>query len=395
MFMMDHMPGRSASILEPAKAKPARDVRLDFVRGLSMFIIFVAHVPANSWFLFIPARFGFSSAAELFVFCSGLASGYAFGGAFVKQGFGIGTRRVIRRVVQVYGAHLGLLAGLVAASFVGFWLTDIDYPGKLALAPLFASNGSGVIDLLTLRWMAAYTDILPLYIVLLAMIPLVMALARVSTHLLFAALGGLWLVANLTGLNLPANGTGWFFNPFAWQLLFFAGFSFGMGWLPAPQLRKGWLFWLCALIVLISIPLNFWAFLEAFPALDHLRESLLPPGNQTFLSPFRFGHFLALAYVGLVLIDPYRATLARMTPIVKVGQQSLPTFITSTILIWVAGMALDWTGRGEIATALVNLAGFGVIIAVAYIASALKGRTRRPPAAQPSRPAGLSLQGVE
>lgn len=393
--MNGHMSGRSTHIQEIARPRRERDIRLDFVRGLSMFIIFVAHVPANSWFLFIPARFGFSSAAELFVFCSGLASGYAFGGAFVKQGFGVGSRRVLRRVLQVYGAHLGLVAGLVIASFAGLWLTGVDYPGQLALAPLFAGNGSGVIGLVTLRWMPSYTDILPLYIVLLAMIPLVMALARISTHLLFAVLAGLWLVANLTGLNLPANGTGWFFNPFAWQLLFFAGFSFGMGWLSAPKLEKGWLFWLCLVIVVISIPLNFWAILEAVPQLDDAREWLLPPGNQTYLSPLRFGHFLALAYVGLVLVDPHRAVLARARPIVMVGQQSLPTFFTSTILIWVAGMALDWTGRGPIATALVNLAGFGVIIAVAHVAAALKGGGKRPSESRTSGSKRLSLQTAE
>ena len=72
------MPHNRTPTTETARPGQERDVRLDFVRGLSMFIIFVAHVPANSWFLFIPARFGFSSAAELFVFFSGLASCYAF-----------------------------------------------------------------------------------------------------------------------------------------------------------------------------------------------------------------------------------------------------------------------------------------------------------------------------
>ena len=378
-----------------AKTRSERDVRLDFVRGLSMFIIFVAHVPANSWFLFIPARFGFSSAAELFVFCSGLASGYAFGRTFLKQGFATGSRRVLRRVGQVYGAHFGLVAGLAMASYAGLWLTGVDYPGKLALDQVLARGGDGLVDLAALRWMPAYGDILPLYIVLLAMIPLVMALARISTHLLFATLAGLWLIANLGRVNFPANGTEWFFNPLAWQLLFFAGFSFGTGWLKAPGLSKGWLFWLCGAFVLISIPLNFWAILDAFPALNQLRDSLLPPGNQTYLSPLRFGHFLALAYCGLVLIEPHRALLGRAQPIVKVGQQSLPTFVTSTILIWVAGMALDWTGRDAISTALINLAGFGVIISVAYAAAAFKGRPRQPTMPRPTGAPGLPLQVAE
>ena len=40
--------------------KRQRDLRLDFFRGLAMFIILLAHTPGNSWTLWIPARFGFS-----------------------------------------------------------------------------------------------------------------------------------------------------------------------------------------------------------------------------------------------------------------------------------------------------------------------------------------------
>lgn len=378
-----------------APSRTARDIRLDFARGLSMFIIFVAHVPANSWFLFIPARFGFSSAAELFVFCSGLASGYAFGGTFLKKGYREGTRRVLRRVGQVYGAHLGLVAGLVAASYAGRWLLAIDYPAMLGMQPLLEAPASGFVDLLLLRFVFPYTDILPLYIVLLAMIPLVMGLARITPQLVLLFVPALWLFANLAGFNLVANGQGWFFNPFAWQLLFFAGFAFSMGWLRAPALKKGWLFWICVAGIVVSIPLNFWAILEAVPKLDEFREMILPPGNQSYLSPLRFGHFLMLAYVVLVLVDPHRAALARARPIIAVGRQSLPTFITSTILIWVAGMVLDWTGRDPLSTAFVNLSGFVVIIAVAYGAAAIKRTLRDSKPSTVPTTSELSLQAAE
>ena len=65
----------------------ARDPRLDFFRGLGMFIILIAHIPWNSWTDWIPARFGFSDAADLFVFCSGMASALAFGRVFAEQGW--------------------------------------------------------------------------------------------------------------------------------------------------------------------------------------------------------------------------------------------------------------------------------------------------------------------
>ena len=65
-----------------------RDPRLDFFRGLGMFIIFFAHTPGNIVKQFIPARFGPSDATEVFIFCSGLASALAFGAPSVTPDSG-------------------------------------------------------------------------------------------------------------------------------------------------------------------------------------------------------------------------------------------------------------------------------------------------------------------
>ncbi|MFZ8258145.1 OpgC domain-containing protein, partial [Staphylococcus aureus] len=84
--------------ITPKVTSRSRDERLDFFRGITMFIIFIAHMPGNSWNGFIPARFGFSSGAELFVFCSGVASAIAFGGTFTRHGLLIGTARICYRI---------------------------------------------------------------------------------------------------------------------------------------------------------------------------------------------------------------------------------------------------------------------------------------------------------
>ena len=76
-------------------AKKPRDPRLDFYRGIGMFIIYIAHIPWNWWTLWIPARFGFSDATEIFVFCSGMASALAFGKVFEIHGWGIGAARIM------------------------------------------------------------------------------------------------------------------------------------------------------------------------------------------------------------------------------------------------------------------------------------------------------------
>ena len=93
-----------------------RDPRIDFFRGLAFIIILIAHIPANWMARWIPARFGFSDATEMFVFMSGFAAGLAFGATFYKAGQWLGTARILYRAWQVYVAHLLLF----------FFVADVD-----------------------------------------------------------------------------------------------------------------------------------------------------------------------------------------------------------------------------------------------------------------------------
>ncbi len=361
----------------PAVAAPRqRDVRLDFFRGLAMFIIFIAHLPGNSWFLFIPARFGFSSAGELFVFCSGLASAFAFGRIFEQEGAFTGVQRVAFRIWQVYWAHIGLSIVMITLSLAAFHLTGIDYARQLGLGWFLANPESSLPKLVALGFTPAFLDILPMYLVLLAMLPVMAMLGRVSPVLPLSVMAGLWLAVQLTGINLPGGQSPemvWYFNPFAWQLVFFTGFAFGMGWLKAPALERGWLFWACVAILVLSVPVNFWAFTESVPMLEAIHDMLVPADGKTNLVLPLYLHFLASAYVALVLVEPLRERLHKIWPIIHVGQQALATFMAGIVLAWLGGMVLDAVGRGQLAIALANLAGFAGLVFVAALARRYKG----------------------
>jgi hypothetical protein len=154
-------------------------------------------------------------------------------------------------------------------------------------------------------------------------------------------------------------------------------------------LRKGKLFWLCVAFLLLSVPVNFWAFTDNVPVLAEIHNALIPPDGKTNLNPLLYLHFLASAYVVLILIAPIRGELHRARPIVLVGQQALATFMASTALAWSLGMVLDVTGRGLLATSLANLIGFAGIIAVAALARLYKSpregsRSSPVPKAQPA-----------
>jgi hypothetical protein len=373
--------------LPSVPAKRARDERLDFFRGLTMLIIFVAHLPQNSWNAFIPARFGFSSGAELFVFISGFASALAFGSVFARRGLVLGTARIAYRIWQVYWAQLGLVLAVIALAA----LIDRSF-GMAELAeqfgPLLSDPAGAILGLVTLSWQPDYLDILPMYLVILALVPVMMALHRLHSALPFALSGSLYLLVWTSSLNLtgnPWNGAGWFLNPFAWQLVFFIGFFFGMKWLPAPRLGDRRLMLACAAFLMLSVPLSFWGILEHWPVAQALRDLILPASEKSNLHLLRPLHFLALAYLVLSLIEPVRDRLDKGFGhlLILIGRQSLAAFLASVVLARLAGSIAELAGHSELVVAVLNLAGFSLILAAACLVGWFKrapwaGADRKP-----------------
>ncbi len=56
-----------------------RDLRVDVLRGISLLMIFIDHIPDNSLGLVTIHNFGFSDAAEVFVLLAGFSSMLAYG----------------------------------------------------------------------------------------------------------------------------------------------------------------------------------------------------------------------------------------------------------------------------------------------------------------------------
>ncbi len=374
-----------------ASGRRARDERLDLFRGLTMLIIFVAHVPENPWRDWIPARFGFSSGTELFVFCSGVASALAFGSVFVARGLALGTARIAYRWWQVYWAHVGLFFASIAIDASIDRLTGTTQTLARQFGPLLTDPVGAVVGAMTLTWLPEYLDILPMYLVILALVPAVMAARRFHPAGPFVVVLGLYGLVWLRDLHLTGNpwtGDPWFLNPFGWQFVFFLGFFFAMGWLPVPRLRSRWLVAACAIFLLASVPVTFGPILEASETALALHVRLLPINAKADLHPLRVLHFLALAYVVLSLIDPARERLsagAAGRTLIMVGRQSLATFLASLILARIAGALLDIGGRDAWTVAAVNAAGLAAVIAVAAVVGWFKrapwAAARRPEAA--------------
>ena len=361
----------------------SRDLRLDFFRGVALLLIFIAHVPGNWFAQYRPGAFGLSDSADIFVFVSGSAAAFAYGSVFRRAGFVAGTGRVVRRFGQLYAGHLGLFFAVATVCVLGnrFLKTGIDYIGLLNLTYFFNHTQQALVGLFALTYVPNYFDILPMYMVALAILPAFMLLARL--HVVIAALVSvsLYLAVPLFRLELSAEiafDRPWFFNPFAWQLLFYTGFFLKAGWLKPPPSGR-WLMVLCALFLIASIPLSHYPTYSKIAWLDDLRERLEPFVSKTNLGILRWLHFLSLAYLSAALLRGREQLLeGRLAaPLVKTGQQSLPVFLTGMGLSYIAGMALDVLGRDILTTALVNALGIAGLILLAYVMAWFKSQPWR------------------
>ena len=203
-------------------------MRLDAVRGMFLVIMAGVHVPSPlSHGLQEP--FGFTSAAEGFIFLSACLAGMVYGKTYLKGGWTEMSRRVWNRAKLVYVVHLAVLlpVALIAwlyarqvAPLANHFHDVLQHPlASLLLIPLLLHQ-------------APLFDILPLYVVLLLATPFAFAAARRHGWGIVLSVSFLgWLAAQIPTIHFPTNALlpirGGSFNLLAWQFLWFAGVSLG------------------------------------------------------------------------------------------------------------------------------------------------------------------------
>ena len=371
-----------------------RDLRLDFFRGLALIFIFVDHVPGNLFGHFTLRNFGFVDAAELFVFVAGYAAALAYGRSFARQGYGTGLRRVGKRMAEIYAAHLIVLIICVGGiSLAARAFENPVYYEFINLVPFAYEPFEAMARALALNHHLAYLNILPLYIVLLAWFPVLFWLLRRSPALALGVSLGVYALAKFGGLNLPSypNNDGWFFNPFAWQLLFSIGVVLGhrasQGAAPLPRPR-----WLVALVlgyVLFAlVVIAPWTKLPELETWRLVPGDLLAPMDKTTLSPWRLAHILGLAYLVAVFVKPGAAWFNQVWArgIIACGRKSLDIFCLGTIFSFVGLFIMVEAGRDFAIQAAINLGGISLMVLAATWLSRQKAQAI--PSTSPARPAG-------
>ena len=149
-----------------------RRTELDALRGLLLLIMALAHLPTRVS-AYANQPIGFVSAAEGFVFLSAFVAGSA-SSAWMAEGLHRARTKLWSRALKLYTYHLGLLlfAFTIAAAFAAT-------TGRPALRNLltfyFDSPVMAVLSGPLLLYQPPLFDILPMYIVFLAVTPWLLA----------------------------------------------------------------------------------------------------------------------------------------------------------------------------------------------------------------------------
>jgi len=352
-----------------------RDLRLDLYRGLGLWMIFLDHIPDDVVGWLTLRNYGFSDAAEFFVFISGYLAGYIYGPIIQTGNFLAATKRLLVRAWHLYIAHILLF--LVFTAQIARAARKFDnplYKDEFNVANFLAHPDELIWQALTMRYKPVDLDVLPLFIVLVLASPLVLwcLVRRPNLTLLGSAI--LYVLAHWFDWNLASYppGTHWYFNPYAWQLMFFLG-----AWCAIGGAAKIWFLIQSRAALVISVAWIFFALFIVMTWHSAFLESLVPkwmikaiyPIDKTDLDMLRFTHFLALAVLVSRYIPRHWGPLTShwLRPLILCGQHSLPNFCLGVFLSFGVHYLLVQYPGGVWRQIALSIAGVAIMTALAWI----------------------------
>jgi hypothetical protein len=369
----------------PQVVTTERDLRLDLFRGLALWLIFLDHIPENVLNWFTIRNYGFSDATEIFIFISGYTAAFVYGKAMRERGFLLSSARILRRAWQIYVAHIFLFTIFMAEiAYVAATFDNPLYAEEMKILDFLKQPDITIFQALLLKFKPVNMDVLPLYIVLLLLFPPTLYLLLRKPNLALAGSAVLYACAWRLDWNLPAYPNGvWFFNPFAWQLLFVFGAWCALGGALrlAAVLRS-------RAVLAVAIAYLVFAFAITltwhFESLDRFVPTWLAdwmyPIDKTNLDVLRFAHFLALAVVTVHFIPRDWPALKWpvFRPAIVCGQHSLEIFCLGVFLAFAGQFIIAESSGGPLLQTAISALGIIVMIAAANLASwykAIEGRS--------------------
>lgn len=360
------------------QARKARDRRIDVFRGIALAMIFINHVPGTIYETLTSRNFGFSDAAEAFVFISGTSAALAYAAIMSGPKLWPGVARIWARAWTLYLVHLMVtiwVIGITAATLR--WGGDTTLMLRDNVQYLFKDLAGVLAGLPLMTHQVGYVNILPMYAVLLLACPALIIAGRSHPRLTLAGSVALWFASGTFLLDLPNFPTpgGWFLNPLSWQLLFVLGLLTGLALRKGERLipRHPALIALSVGILILSLV---WIKVPAFAdsanaVMGKLATLGLPPVirdfDKTYLSVPRLFHALALIYLMSALPAVRHLSNSRwIEPVALLGRQALPVFALGSILSFAARSVKLLAGDSFALDTALIVAGLMLMYALAW-----------------------------
>lgn len=334
--------------------RTSRDLRIDAFRGLALLVILIDHTEFSVIAPYTYGKFGYSDAAQLFVFLSGYVYGIVYGRALAEHGFWHCLLRSLKRAFELYLALLATFALHLVVIHVaeGHALGAVEPPWLYKnLHVFFEDPGAMWWHLARLAFSPPILNILALYAVFLAAFPILLWIERRWGR--WAMLGvsfALYLVPLVEpAVNMPAwPRGGWYFSPLSWQLLFAVAIVLSH----SPDVRakalasRGLAIAAAVLVLVLALVYLAWPVpgLRTTWVVDLLRNL---PGDMPHLAGkerlglLSLAHFLALALLAARLLPKEHPLWATRVAgwFAVAGRNSLLVFCAGSVLSF-AGSAL-------------------------------------------------------
>ena len=367
-----------------------RDLRLDAFRGVANWAIFLNHIPNNAGMWITTRNYGFSDAAELFVFIAGYAAAIVYAKSMLTQGFSAGTTRLLERAWQLYVAHVVLLAiNLAVINWAAQTYNEPHLLDEFNVAGFTHDPVRTLTQGLLLKYKPFNFDILPLYIVVLTACPPALWLMLRRPDVTIVGALALYFSARHFEWNLPAYPSGvWYFNPFTWQFLFMLGAWCALGGASRTRtiIRSPAVLVIGAAYLSFALVMTMAGHFETIGRLfPEWLVSTFNPNDKTNLAPYRVVHFMAIAVLVIRFLPIDRPGLESrwLRPLIVCGQRSLEVFCVGLLLSFVGHFLLDEVSDSLLAQIVVSLSGIALMTAVAYYRSWSKELDKQPKAPIP------------
>lgn len=341
-----------------------RDLRIDLLRGLCVFVMVVDHIGGEtSWLYALTGgnRY-YVSAAEGFVLLSGFSMGMVHNVLIHRHGVRAMFQKVFGRAWFLYALTVVLTIAFAAVSTeLGAPYTELMTPAKGKLDFTFS--------VVTFHRTYSLTDILVLYTLLVAAAgPALWLISRGYTSLVLVASATAWTVAQVAPDRVPRAWQivdGGF--PFsAWQLLFFLGLAIGFHRERlARSLRPGRLlaFAVASIVALYAVRAIAIAMLGPNVDTADIHELLFDKNEARIGRILALFAAAALAY-GFVTVAwvPLRRTLGRL--LLPLGQRALFAYSVQLFVVALFASELMAPIRLDRENAVFQVSAVGIVWAL-------------------------------